>query len=189
MTWYKDDEPIKPKKGDKRIKIDWDMKQDLNILVIEKALAEDAGKYTAIAENKFGSFKFSVTVLVGKPEGAEIIKTIESKRSVKMIEETVVDGEVVDRKVTEEFSEEKPETVEVVKQEETTAVTISGTAEEVKESVMELKTVTVEAPTEEEGEPPKFVRAPEPVFVDFGETIELTCRVTGWKAYLFVCSK
>ena len=61
-----------------------------------------------IAENKYGSFKFTVTVLVGKPEGAEIVMTtVLSKRTV--VEETLVDGKVVERVVKEDTTEEPAE--------------------------------------------------------------------------------
>lgn len=204
VSWYKDDVPIKPRRGDKRIKADWDMKQDLNILTIIEATKEDEGTYTVIAENKFGSFKFSVTVLVGRPEGAEIIKTTESKKSVTVVEETVVDGKVVERTVKEDVSETEPETVvetisavseatptettvtekTVTKKTSEEAVHIKGSKDKLAESASALQIVSIEgsepeSDTDEEGKAPKFVQAPEPVFVNFGETIRLTCKVEG----------
>ena len=201
MTWFKEDKQIKPKRGDKRIKVDWDMKTGLNILVIEDATKDDEGKYVVIAENKFGTFKFSVTVLVGRPEGGEIIKTTESKRAVTVIEETVVDGEVVERTVKEDVSEGEPKTVvekitlegskpvqtaaqaTLSTSEESADLTMKGVADEsvtLSETMKITGTATEESLTPMEGSPPKFSQPPEPIFVDFGETIKLSCKVEGW---------
>lgn len=168
VKWFKGEKQLKKSKKDPRIKIDWDMSQDLNILIINDATADDSGEYTVVAENENGSFKFTVTVLVGKTEGAEITKVVESKRSVTVVEETVVDGQVVERTVKEEVSEEVPEvTVEKVVKEEVQQVEAKPEPEVV--HVME----------EEEGEAPKFVQPPEAMLVDIGETIKLTCKVSG----------
>ena len=272
VTWYKSGTPFKPKKDDTKIKVQHDEKQDLHILIILDATESDAGDYTVIAENKYGSFKFTVTVLVGKPEGAEIVmKTVQSKRTV--VEETLVDGKVVERVVKEDTTEEAPETVELkpeevkpkevvtelvsaeIKPEVTTEAkmeveetkSVSSTQDigmtetlvlertedvtstetktsetsqatvltaepsedqvtmKVTEVKEEVKKVAVKKakPTEseesssssssseesssessseeEEGKPPKFVQPPEPVFVDVGETIQLSCKVSGWQ--------
>ena len=137
------------------------MNTDVNILIITDATPDDAGEYTVIAKNENGSFKFTVTVLVGAPEGAEIIKTVESKRSVTVVEETMVDGQVVERTVKEDVSEETPQTT----------VERRAPVEEPAEEVIQV--------IQEEGQPPKFEQPPEPMLVDFGETIKLTCKVTG----------
>lgn len=224
MTWYKTGEPIQPKKDDSRVKVDYDQKQSLHILVIMDANTQDAGDYTAIARNDYGSFKFTVTVLVGNTEGAEIVKkTVESKRTTKLIEETIVDGKVVDKTV-HEVTEEMPTVSESVDTSVTQKITESGSdvalQEEIKfetdvqttrkqskseiVTIKEQKTVkessverkigdevkmtkkekimTSESSQKisgEEGQPPKFTQPPEPVLVDVGETIKLTCRVSG----------
>ena len=202
-----------------------------------------------IAENDYGTFKFTVTVLVGKPEGAEIVtKKIESKSSVKVVEETIVDGKVVERSVKEETEDTKPEEKAMVTEKKTIktdsevtkddTVIVVAAVEETKESQTEMKSkvtsedeVSLKAKTKEvvevkepkkepkkpvsssseessseessseessseessseeetdkpKGQPPKFSQPPEPVLVDVGETIKLTCKVTGWKIDVF----
>ena len=159
VTWYKGEKKLKMSKREPRIKIDWDMAQDLNILVIMDANKDDSGEYTVVAENEHGTFRFTVTVLVGKTAGAEIIRTTESKRTVTTIEETVVDGEVVERTSKSETSEATPE------------VTVEKT--DISEGPLPVEVI------HEEGTAPKFEQPPEPMLVDIGEEIRLTCRVTG----------
>ena len=240
VTWYKADSKLKT---EDRSEVKYSDDDEIHFLIIVDATADDAGDYTIIAENEHGRFKFTVTVLVGRPEGAEIVKkTIESKRSVKVIEETMVDGKMVERvvqeDVTEDVKEDEPkketvsETTKMVMQEtpktedvetafmitlggDTEAVELTGTktvktdtskTEETtikaestettmtEEGVVEEKaSVTKSKPAEthdvsstdsfiieDAGEPPKFVVPPEPVFVDVGETVKLSCKVTGW---------
>ena len=162
VEWYKGDKLLKQSRREPRLKIDWDMKQDLHVLIIKDSTPEDAGEYTVVAENDHGSFRFTVTVIVGLPEGAEVIKTTESKRSVTMVEETVVDGQVVERTVTKE--EDEP------------TVAVEKTTEVLAEK---KPTEVVTVVQEEEGAAPKFEQPPEPMLVDVGEQIRLTCRVTG----------
>ena len=264
VTWYKAGKPIN-KEDDKRISIEFNESKEFCIFVITNSTPDDAGDYTVIAENDYGQFKFTVTVLVGKPEGAELVtKTMESKSTVKVIEETLVDGKVVERTVKEETSTgDQPlvqETQTVDQTYETTsaeagAMFILGESKEpeqgflhltpeekkkrmestehsttlkttkdtqAKESIGHEETIILQAEqlegtstetfklatlagettveelkldtskkdqkdkvttvsTLEDGEAPKFIEAPEPIFVDFGETIKLTCRVSGWK--------
>ena len=188
VLWFRGDKEVKPKKHDKRIKMDWDMKTDLYTLTIKEAVKDDAGDYTVKAVNKFGSFTFTVTVLVGRPEGAKIVETT---RTTTSVQETIIDGEVVDRVEKKDVQVDKADEVDVektmvtatvdeakVEVSETTAV--SATQEVVEEFVEETKVKETEVKEpKEDKRAPKIVIPPEPTVVDVGEMIRLTCKVSG----------
>ena len=106
ITWYKDDKKIKPKKSDKRVKVDWDMAEDLTSLSISDATIEDAGKYLVKATTKEGTVTELVTVTVNEPikvktaphkateETTEKAETVEPTKD-KPEEETAVESETV----------------------------------------------------------------------------------------------
>ena len=62
VTWYKDGSQIKVGKKDKRVKTEWDMATDMNILSIENVTEEDSGEYTVKVENEKGSASYTVSV-------------------------------------------------------------------------------------------------------------------------------
>lgn len=82
MKWYKGDERIKPKKSDKRLRIDYDTAAELHSLEIISATLDDVAKYTMKAVNEYGSAKASVKV--------EVRKVSEGKKEVIKVD--VVDG-------------------------------------------------------------------------------------------------
>ena len=159
---------------DKRVKVDFDQKTDLYVLTISEATADDAGDYMVKATNKFGTFRFTVTVLVGKPEGATIV---ESKRTMTSVTETIVDGEVVDRVEKEDVQVEKFDDVDSKSSLKLTTTSKKEVVEE--EAVSAEKVEKVQSVKTEDDKSPKIEVPPKPVSVDEGETIRLTCKVTG----------
>lgn len=151
---------------------------------------EDAGEYMVIAMNEHGTFRFRITVVVSdkslpKPRERKIIKTTTSKRTVTVVEETLVDGKVVERSVRNEVIEDKPGDV---KEFEEASVHIKEVHEEiaadkVKVSQSSPKGDQLESTPKDsaagEGTPPTFVEPPEPVYVDVGDDINLVCRIKG----------
>lgn len=67
MSWTKDGNPIKIKKKDKRIKADWDLKDDSYFLEIKESTAEDSGEYSVVAKNEGGTVESTVKVTVKEP--------------------------------------------------------------------------------------------------------------------------
>lgn len=165
VTWHRGDTEVKKSKRDRRIKTDWDIKEDIYSLLISDATKEDSGDYTVRATNENGSFTYTVTVLVGIPEGAQIVETT---RKTTSVHETIIDGEVVERIEKEDTKVEKADDVVETKKE---------VVEEVvqQEEVKEVKA----AKPKEDTKSPKIEVPPEPVEVDVGETIKLSCKVTG----------
>ena len=80
VTWYKDGKQLKPRKWDRRVKIDWDMKTDMQTLQIRDATEDDAGDYMVKATNDNGSTSMTVNVCVGK-DTSRVVKY--EKRSVQ----------------------------------------------------------------------------------------------------------
>ena len=184
-----------PEIGDTRITIDCDSAQGFYLLIIHDANREDAGEYIALAANEHGSFKYRITVIVAadketvKPIETKIMKTITTKRTVSVVEETLVDGKVVERTVKNEITEEKPDDA-LLAHEQTSVDKSCFHIEEIEDDakptrrVPEEKTrkaVPWDEESSDEGEPPKFVQPPEPVYVDIGEIIKLICQVSGWR--------
>ena len=138
VTWCKGEDQIKPKKYDKRIKIDWDMAEDLNILIIKNATAADTGDYTVIAKNKRGTARFTVTVIVGKAAEVQITESVESSQTLTVTQEAgQVEESVVESATTIQISSTEEPAIEEVKdapEEPEQEVT-----QEVKEEVVEVK--------------------------------------------------
>lgn len=67
MTWLKNGKVLKPKKKDKRIKIDWNISDDTYFLEIHEATTEDCGTYTARVCDRGGSVETNVDVCVTLP--------------------------------------------------------------------------------------------------------------------------
>ena len=91
---------IKPKKDDKRVRIDWDMKENLHILTIDEAKLSDGGEYAVKAENPNGGFTLKVNVVVSdstsSSSSSTITKTIimgEGGEATETVMKTVIGGE------------------------------------------------------------------------------------------------
>ena len=121
ITWYKDDKQIKPKKSDKRVKVDWDMAEDLTSLSVSDATIEDAGNYLVKATTKEGTVTELVTVAVTEPATVKkaphkaVVKITDKEEKVEPAkdipnQETAVESETAGPKF--ELSP-KPVTVEV----------------------------------------------------------------------------
>ena len=93
ITWYKDDKKIKPKKNDKRVKVDWDMTEDLTSLSISNVTIEDGGNYLVKATTKEGTVKELVTVTVNEP--ATVRKAPSDTKEPKEAVEETIEGEEV----------------------------------------------------------------------------------------------
>lgn len=63
---------MKPKKKDKRIKMDWDVATDLQFLEIHEATVEDAGEYSMEATTDGGTVASSAKVTVIKPQAPKL---------------------------------------------------------------------------------------------------------------------
>ena len=87
---------------------DWDMKSDLNTLIIKQATKADSGEYRATAKNMTGENSVTVTVKVvkemPKPQKKDVTKTAITEtleeRSTKM--ESVIDLSTESRAFAEE---------------------------------------------------------------------------------------
>lgn len=195
VSWYKGDAKIKAKRSDKRIQMTWDMKTDLNHLVIADAKAEDRGEYKLKAENSHGHIEYSVTVKVGKEVvpteekevvsvSAEAVETVESKPAEEPIPKDTSVTEIKEEEITKE--EVKPaEKVPELEQKSEVTATVSESVETsttvVETTTTEEKAVVEEAAVEEveaTGAPVMEV-APKPSVVDVGETITISCKFTG----------
>lgn len=193
VTWFKDDKPIKPKKKDKKYKVDWDVTTDVCSLEIKDVAQDDAGNYTAKASNTHGIAEATVSVVIGKEKEAAPKK----KKKAKLVASSKTE-------VTEEETE-KALIVEGKSETETTTaakkgMSVKGTTEteaeeavagkmavkgsvEVKEEVPVKEEVVEEAvkPQEEKpkGSKPEFEVLPESVTATEGEEIKLVSKATG----------
>ena len=186
VTWYKDEAPIEPE-ADTRITIH--CQSDLHILIIEDADRNDAGEYMALAANEHGSFRYRITVIVADDEQGhasqqrKIRKTVTTKRTVSVVEETLVDGQVVERTIqSEEITEDAPSVHD--RSIEEASVRIEDVTEKITPSLLlATRVVQTDEPndleTVNDGSPPTFTEPPEPVYVDVGDDINLSCRVQG----------
>ena len=93
VKWYKDDNKIKPNK-DKRITMDFDVKQDLYILTIKDAVRSDEGSYKLKISNEKGSVQVTVMVTAKMPKTEEKPKTAPAFKSVPE-PVTVKEGETI----------------------------------------------------------------------------------------------
>ncbi len=169
VTWLRNGKEIKVKKKDKRIKIDWDMKTDEYTLEIQNASKDDIGEYTAVAKNVKGTITVLITVTFKvKKEAKKEVKKKEEKQK-EVVEETVEIGET---KLPE--SKAPPVEEKCVKDSET--VVKEDVAAEEREKVQEK-------PKEDEKKviegKPSFVKQPENIQIEEGETIRLVCQVKG----------
>ena len=66
MKWYRGEERIKPKKGDKRVRYGYDSHNDLYVLQIQSAQTDDSARYTVRLSNQHGSARCTVTLKVSE---------------------------------------------------------------------------------------------------------------------------
>ena len=193
------------------------MKEDLYILTIDNARESDAGEYAVEAKNSKGGFTLKVNVVVGKtapaPKEAEKVESIQSMSITKTVSSTTEGGTVHETTSESSFTVMSDSTASAITSSEgqSTELTLSladeKPAEKAKKAaeveVVEAKTqeasatisetseaVTTKEVVEEKAAPgaPKFDIPPEPVAVDIGGTIKLSCKVTGQKSMLATCS-
>ena len=113
VKWYRGEERIKPKKGDKRVRYGYDSHNDLYVLQIQSAQTDDSARYTVRLSNQHGSAHCTVTLNVtdGVTERVkEEVKVEESKQEVKTEE---LKQEVKVKEVREERKEEVKEEVKI----------------------------------------------------------------------------
>ena len=130
IRFYKDNIRLAPRKLDRRMRIEWDMKADLTVLTIKNAESSDAGAYRLEASNQYGSSSVSVTVTVKLPH--EALEEADEGLSVEVV-----------------------------------------TLPPVPPSKKGIQKVVPQP------EPPKIEKAPEPVIVQEGDTIWLSCKIKG----------
>lgn len=63
MKWYKDDQQVQPN-TDSRVRMDTDVKEDLKVMIIDKATRDDEGTYRLEVTNDSGSVSLNVMVTV-----------------------------------------------------------------------------------------------------------------------------
>lgn len=142
-------------------------------------------------QNEHGSFKYTVVVAVGKlqTDKSEFStaektsklhrQTSETKTTTTITEETIVGSDAMTTSTTE--SDVRTSTTGAHD------IQVKNKGEAKKDTLPKQRkpwedytTSESEASSAEEGEPPKFVTPPEPLYIDVGENIKLTCKVTGW---------
>lgn len=157
VKWYKGDDKLKPK-NDSRITLDFDVKLDLHILTINDTLRSDEGLYKLKVVNQEGSI--SVSILVTYVEDSQKVTKVEKRED----------------KVTKE------EAVTVLKEEEQTSITVTEKQELEESEHVKDQTEVREITSEEFSKAPckpVIDIAPEPVIFTEGESIILSCRVSG----------
>ena len=196
VTWAKDQNPIKPRKWDRRIKVDHDFTTDMQILEIHKATPTDAGIYSILAKNRKGTAEKQVSVYVGEHSSEfHVEHTLEEQKErhhdtptvappsgavgLVMKKYTVDLGEG-DEDVHIDFYDDDDEDLSLTKPASSTLTEpfhISGVGQPAETPCVEAVKRGVE-PHEMDGSPSLVIR-PEPVAVDVGETINLSCKVKG----------
>ena len=168
------------------------------------------------ATNRHGSFKFTVVVVVGKPAGYR--STSETRTEVQTIEKESISYQVHDIIASEFVPEVRVEMSPEVSSLEEVLVKVKKVREEEsgkeeKDKIEEVKSPKkTKKPWEEtssssesdfsssesssedngssstEGQPPKFIIPPEPKFVDEGETLVLSCKISGYTARVWLAT-
>lgn len=189
VKWFKDDVELKTSKKNKRIKTDWDIKENMYILEIKDARNEDTGDYVLKAENDSGFLKATINVIVmDKDTSVKIIEATEESvvqeedetvqnvqvKKVTVVKETIVEGDEVSqvaskdkpikliKAVEEPVSPEKEETVETVTVKKVTVVeekVVEG--DELSEAIKKEKPVKLVKTVEEPVNSEEEGKAPE----------------------------
>ena len=94
IKWKKDGKKINAKK-DKRVKIDWNIKDDTQFIQFKKSTMEDSGEYTVTVSNSAGEVKKTAKVVVEKPAPEEPEEEEEEEEESEEEEEKVVKPEFV----------------------------------------------------------------------------------------------
>ncbi len=163
VTWLRNGKEVKVKKKDKRIKIDWDMKTDEYTLEIQNASKDDIGEYTAVAKNEKGTVTVVITV------------TFKIKKEVKKEEKKEEQQkEIVEESIEVEEAAPAESKAPTVVQEDVTAEETKKVEEKPKDDNKK----------EVEGKP-SFVKQPENIQIEEGETIRLVCQVKGMITIIF----
>lgn len=160
LKFYKDDEMLKLRKKDKKLRLSYDVTDDLYILEISNPTAADAGIYRIKATNKLGSAEAEVTVTV--------VHDVEPKVDEKSVTGKVSDllsGEIPQLQTVEELCSTSTEELTEVKSTQSKELVVREVKEIVTEtqiikensesklkSEMEAKSENVEAPSKFEAE-------------------------------------
>ena len=125
IKWYKGDAKIKPSKKDKRVRLDYDVANDLSVLEIHSASVNDAGEYIVKASNENGSAKATVEVQVRpkqtlRQESVESFEEEELNSKEAIVNETVENGtdDKLESKAVTTYQEEPVQEVKSVKENE-----------------------------------------------------------------------
>ena len=84
VSWYKGSKKLKSKKPDKRVKIDYDLKEDINTLTISDATTDDSGEYIIEATSAAGTTSETVKVTVTSTTKKAKEETTEDTESEKV---------------------------------------------------------------------------------------------------------
>ena len=181
VTWYKGDKQLKPKKGDKKTKVSWDVSTELSTLEIKKADSDDAGEYTVKGTNTHGATSATINVIVQEKEAKEKKKKkLGVKGSVtsetEEAEKEAIKAETTTVTETEQVTSEAKVSAEIVEESETAARAQLAVKGEVQQEAVEETEATE---TVSLGQGPYFEVAPQPLVVAVGETITVTCKIKG----------
>jgi hypothetical protein len=189
ITWYKGDTEIKPKKKDKKYKIDWDVTTDVSSLVIKDAGSEDAGEYKVKATNAHGTSESVVTVEIKEKESkkkkaklvakTEVTEEQEEQKAVVIEGQTATESETAEKKGISVKGKTETESEEAVADKLELKSKVG--AEEVEEKIEEKKAEVEKAAPKQEK--PVFDVSPESVTANEGEEIKLTCKVKGTSTF------
>ena len=131
VTWFRDGIQLKPSKGEPRLKIHWDVSQDLFVLVITDARPDDSGNYTLVVSNSNGETSYQVLVKVSQreaphktlgeePTDKEVVtkettvKVTGVSQDETLIEEVVLTSDVSVVKVKEVVTEEEQKPTDLI---------------------------------------------------------------------------
>lgn len=165
MLWYKDQQPIGLDDSDKRVTVEYNSKSGDASLQIEKSSVDDSGKYSVHAENSKGLIIVTVDVVIAD----DISEIIFEEHHAEQRQGAGEERTRVTSKKTSRIGEAKELSVEEIIERELSS------AKSMAEEGFGITLTDDVVP----GKSARLDLAPEPQCVNVGETIRLTCKVSG----------
>ena len=164
VVWLKDGKRIKPKKRDPRLKIAWDISDDMYFLEIQTATKDDQGTYEVVVTNDKGEMRSSFVLNIHEAREVKIteeqIEVEETRTAQASVREEVIvsEQETIVQKVVKTTTQVKEEVTRVdekkpkTKEQEEKFLKdkqeiVKEVAEEVKEEIVEVQVTTDETKT------------------------------------------
>ena len=151
VNWYKDGTKLKPKKKDKRLQLDWNITDDIHTLILTDITVDDSGEYKIEVTNEKGKIETSVSVKVS------------SRKLANDQEDSVDAANLVESNILTEAKN-------ILTEEDSRPVELEKTAL-VEEKVVQQAVIFESAPA--------FELLPVSVSPHEGETIKLSCKISG----------